>query len=209
MIRARRPSVGVTPTRATNPTTRRGTPKQDRTPVDLCPIAPAATDVPSEGHPPAHSRHAISTRVHQRGGAPIRHAPMRRGHQAARPPPKPRPYRPPSSLRRPIIHSRMGASRALRVADAISLRLTLDPLTRPQTGQRSKRGRTLSHAQPSSHKTVIPMQHPTQRRPPLRGRSTSDQWEGWQLASASHVERMSSRLDMVSSLLYLSDVKFA
>ncbi len=80
--------VGTVTARATNPTTRRGTPWQDRSPIDLWPTAPAVTAAPSQGHHPAHPRHAISTREHQKGGAPTRPAPTRRGHPP-RPPPRP------------------------------------------------------------------------------------------------------------------------
>jgi len=79
------PTVGNPAARAQT-TTRRGTPWQDRSPFDLRPPACAVTAVISQGHPPAHPRHAISTRVHQTGGAPTRCAPTRRAHPP-RPPP--------------------------------------------------------------------------------------------------------------------------
>ena len=47
---------------------------------------PAPTGALSEGHPPAHRRPAISTRVHQSGGQPTRPGPAR-GPHPARPPP--------------------------------------------------------------------------------------------------------------------------
>ena len=79
--------VGTRTARAQR-TTRRGTPWQDRSPVDLC-LSPAPGRVMaafSQGPPPAHPRHAISTREHQTGGAPTRTAPTRRAPQP-RPPP--------------------------------------------------------------------------------------------------------------------------
>jgi hypothetical protein len=66
-------------------TTRRGTPWQDRYPLALWTAIPVAAAV-SQGPPPAHPRHATSTREHQTGGAPTRTAPTRRAHQP-RPPP--------------------------------------------------------------------------------------------------------------------------
>ena len=78
--------VGAVTARAADPTTRRGTPWQDRSPSVLWPTATAVTAAPSQGQHPAHSRHAISTREHQKGGAPTRSAPTRRGHPP-RPPP--------------------------------------------------------------------------------------------------------------------------
>src|SRR5947207_6207664 len=80
-------TVGQTTARAT-PTTRRGTPWQDRSPFDLWPAATATQAASSQGPPPAHTRHAISTREHQTGGAPTRTAPTRRAHPP-RPPPNP------------------------------------------------------------------------------------------------------------------------
>src|SRR6266542_2576559 len=71
------PTVGHPAARAT-PTTRRGTPWQDRSPFDLWLAASAVTAAVSQGPPPAHPRHAISTRVHQTGGAPTRPGPTRR-----------------------------------------------------------------------------------------------------------------------------------
>jgi hypothetical protein len=126
--RAQDTPVGAVTARAANPTTRRGTPWQDRSPNDLWHTATAVIAAPSQGQHPAHPRHAISTREHQKGGAPTRSAPTRRGQHPPRPPPgrtnQPRALPLP---RRSIIRSRADASRALRVADAISLRLTLDP----------------------------------------------------------------------------------
>jgi hypothetical protein len=80
------PTVGHPAARAQT-TTRRGTPWQDRSPCALCPAASAVTAAFSQGHPPAHPRHAISTREHQTGGAPTRCAPTRRAHPIPRPPP--------------------------------------------------------------------------------------------------------------------------
>src|SRR2546426_1926936 len=108
--------VGFVIARAPNPTTRRGTPWQDRSPFDLWPTATAVTAAPSQGQHPAHTRHAISTREHQKGGAPTRSAPTRCGQHLPRPPPRP-PEGEPSPPRRSII-LRVNASRALRVADA-------------------------------------------------------------------------------------------
>src|SRR6266508_4223666 len=104
--------VGAVTTRAANPTTRRGTPWQDRSPFVLWPTATAVTAAPSQGQHPAHPRHAISTREHQKGGAPPRSAPTRRGQHPPRPPPAP--FDPPQSSlpRRPIIRSQADASRA-------------------------------------------------------------------------------------------------
>jgi hypothetical protein len=79
------PTVGY-PAARVRTTTRRGTPWQDRSPSQLWPAASAVTAAASQGHPPAHTRHAISTRVHQTGGAPTRFAPTRRAHPP-RPPP--------------------------------------------------------------------------------------------------------------------------
>src|SRR5438046_9888252 len=81
------PTVG-TPAARARTTTRRGTPLQDRSPPQLWPAASAVIPVLSQGNPPAHPRHAISTRVHQTGGAPTRSAPTRRAHPP-RPPPNP------------------------------------------------------------------------------------------------------------------------
>ena len=95
-------------------TTRRGTPWQDRSPSELWPTVTAVTAAPSQGHHPAHTRHAVSTREHQQGGAPTRSAPTRRGH-----PPRPPPdhtWSEPSLPRCSIIRARADASRALRVA---------------------------------------------------------------------------------------------
>src|SRR6266498_4553139 len=82
------PTVG-TKTARVNRTTRRGTPWQDRSPSPLWTTAPTAVAAASQGPPPAHPRHAISTRVHQQGGAPTRTAPTRRAHQPRSPPAHP------------------------------------------------------------------------------------------------------------------------
>jgi hypothetical protein len=79
------PTVGHPAARVTT-TTRRGTPWQDRSPYDLWLAARAVTTAVSQGHPPAHPRHAISTREHQTGGAPTRPAPTRRAHPPRSPP---------------------------------------------------------------------------------------------------------------------------
>ena len=81
------PPVGHPAARVTT-TTRRGTPWQDRSPSFLWPPAAAGIAAFSPGHPPAHPRHAISTREHQTGGAPTRSAPTRGGY------PTPGPRRP-------------------------------------------------------------------------------------------------------------------
>src|SRR6266536_4577130 len=78
--------VGQVTVRAPNPTTRRGTPRQERSPSALWPTATAVTAASSQGHHPAHPRLAISTREHQTGGAPTRSAPTRRGHPPRSPP---------------------------------------------------------------------------------------------------------------------------
>jgi hypothetical protein len=80
--------VGQVTVRAQNPTTRRGTPWQERSPFALWPAVTAVTAAFSPGHHPAHPRLAISTREHQTGGAPTRSASTRRGHPL-RPPPGP------------------------------------------------------------------------------------------------------------------------
>jgi hypothetical protein len=77
---------------AAKPTTRRGTPWQERSPYDLWPTATAVTAASSQGQHPAHTRHAISTREHQKGGAPTRCAPTRRGHPARSPPVRRKPW---------------------------------------------------------------------------------------------------------------------
>src|SRR5947209_2193103 len=87
------PTVGHRTVRATA-TTRQGMPLQDRTPSDLWPTATAVMAASSQGLLPAHSRHAISTRVHQKGGAPTRPALTRRAH----------PPRPPPETHRPAYH---------------------------------------------------------------------------------------------------------
>jgi hypothetical protein len=122
------PTVGHPAARVTT-TTRRGTPWQDRSPYDLWPAASAANAAVSQGPPPAHLRHAISTRVHQTGGAPTRSAPTRRAH-----PPRPPPDQSGDRLTRRIktVRPRADALRALR----------LDP-----TGRRrlSRTGRGAGH----------------------------------------------------------------
>src|SRR5436190_1068267 len=106
------PTVGNPAARAQT-TTRRGTPWQDRSPFDLRPPACAVTAVISQGHPPAHPRHAISTRVHQTGGAPTRPAPTRRAHPNPRPPPTQRGDR--LTRRVKTVRPRADALRALRL----------------------------------------------------------------------------------------------
>src|SRR5438132_9034041 len=121
-------TVGQMTARATT-TTRRGTPWQDRSPSELWPAASAVTAAVSQGHPPAHPRHAIPTRVHQTGGAPTRNARTRRAH-----PPRPPPNQSGHRLTRRIktVRPRADALRALR----------LDP-----TGRRrlSRTGRGADH----------------------------------------------------------------
>jgi hypothetical protein len=85
-------TVGHQTVRATA-TTRQGSPLQDQTPFDLWLTATAATADPSQGLLPAHNRHAISTREHQKGGAPTRLALTRRATHPPRPPPRDRPIR--------------------------------------------------------------------------------------------------------------------
>jgi hypothetical protein len=68
-------------------TTRQGMPLQDQPPPDLWPTVTAVMAAASQGLLPAHSRHAISTRVHQKGGEPTRLALTRRAH-----PPRPPPH---------------------------------------------------------------------------------------------------------------------
>ena len=119
------PPVGHPDARVTT-TTRRGTPWQDQSPSFLWPPASAGTAAFSQGHPPAHPRHAISTREHQTGGAPTRSAPTRRGYPYPRPPPT----QPGDRLTRRVktVRPRADALRALR----------LDPTGRrrlPRTGR--------------------------------------------------------------------------
>lgn len=79
-------TVGTTTARVQR-TTRRGTPWQDRSPCQLWTTTKAVMAATSQGPPPAHPRHANSTREHQTGGAPTRTAPTRRAHPTCRPPP--------------------------------------------------------------------------------------------------------------------------
>src|SRR5215211_1477237 len=81
------PTVGRQTARAQT-TTRRGTPWQDRSPSVLWQAVTAVTAASSQGPPPAHTRHAISTREHQTGGAPTRSARTRRAHPPRSPPGK-------------------------------------------------------------------------------------------------------------------------
>jgi hypothetical protein len=106
------PPVGHPAARVTT-TTRRGTPWQDQSPSFLWPPASAGTAAFSQGHPPAHPRHAISTREHQTGGAPTRSAPTRRGYPHPRPPPT----QPGDRLTRRVktVRPRADALRALRL----------------------------------------------------------------------------------------------
>jgi hypothetical protein len=118
------PTVGQPAARAQT-TTRRGTPWQDRSPSFLWLPAPAGTTDTSQGPPPAHPRHAISTREHQTGGAPTRSAPTRRAHPTPRPPPTQHGDR--LTRRVKTVRPRADALRALR----------LDPTGRrrlPRTG---------------------------------------------------------------------------
>ena len=136
--RAHRPPVGQVAARAHNPTTRRGTPWQDRSPIDLSPTAPAVTAAHSQGQPPAQPRPAISTREQQSGRAPTRPAPTRRGHPA-RPPP----------TNQPIRHNPCPAAQSCAPGPARQGRLRrryasasapLDPPTRARFKQRSGQG---------------------------------------------------------------------
>ena len=143
--------VGSVTARAANPTTRRGTPWQDRSPSDLWPTATAATAAPSQGHHPAHTRHAISTREHQKGGAPTRSAPTRRGH-TPRPPPRPDP-RP--SLPCPAARSSAPGQR-LKGASGVARRYAdLDPPTRPRLRAAIGAGKTTraQNRQPTTTRT--------------------------------------------------------
>src|SRR5215207_4114879 len=79
------PTVGRQAARAQT-TTRRGTPWQDRSPSVLWQAVTAVTAASSPGPPPAHTRHATSTREHQTGRAPTRSAPTRRAHPPRSPP---------------------------------------------------------------------------------------------------------------------------
>jgi hypothetical protein len=130
--------VGTGSVRA-RPTTRPGTPLQDRSPTPLWTTGTTVTTVPSQGHPPAHTRHAISTREHQTGGAPTRSAATRRGLHA-RPPPAAHPLWLDRSLgpRRSMICSRLATSRAAYGVADPSADAPLDPATRPQQSQRSR-----------------------------------------------------------------------
>ena len=139
-------TVGQMTARATT-TTRRGTPWQDRSPFDLWPAVSAATAAFSQGHPPAHPRHAISIRVHQTGGAPIRCASTRRGHPP-RPPPEPATNRATPYPGRLMICSRVPASRTptASLRDRLRRSLTRSPIRsysgdrgREKTGLRSRR----------------------------------------------------------------------
>ena len=143
-------------TARTLPTTRRGTPWQERSPNELWPAAAAATADRSQGQPPAQPRLAISTRVHQTGGAPTRLAPTRRGHPTRAPPPR----NPPTHTPRPrctIIRSRAGTSRApygRRTRSGFAR-----PLTRPP-----------DRDQPSSHEAKGPPR-PAPKQPPAHPRT--------------------------------------
>src|SRR5207244_4975702 len=124
--RAETPPVGPVTARA-EPTTRRGTPWQERSPYDLWPTATATMTAPSQGQHPAHPRHAISTREHQKGGAPTRSAPTRRDHPPRPPPPLQPTHTTPFPPPRPILPPAPGTSREPPPAHAISPRPTLDP----------------------------------------------------------------------------------
>jgi hypothetical protein len=112
--------------RAANPTTRRGMPWQEGSPNELWPTVTAVMAALSQGHHPAHPRHAISTREHQKGGAPTRSASTRRGH-----PPRPPPRGPGQleSLPAPLLDHPLPGTRVKGATRryAISLRLTRDP----------------------------------------------------------------------------------
>src|SRR6266511_1333910 len=130
------PTVGITTARA-NRTTRRGTPWQDRSPFPLWTTAPTAMAAASQGPPPAHPRHAISTRVHHKGGTPTRTAPTRRAPQ-----PRPPPARANHTLPAPPLDDPLLAER-VKDASGVATRSTtliLDPLSHPRSRRRSEQG---------------------------------------------------------------------
>jgi hypothetical protein len=154
------PTVGHPAARAQT-TTRRGTPWQDRSPSALCPAASAVTAAFSQGHPPAHPRHAISTREHQTGGAPTRCAPTRRAHPNPRPPPTQHGDR--LTRRVKTVRPRADALRALR----------LDPTGRrrlPRTG----RGANHTTDKPVLNTRLLDSAVPHQFAVPQRVRDRAD-----------------------------------
>ena len=85
------PTVGWSPIGATapaSPRTRRSTADAGKIPATLLPRR-GRRDASSLGPRPAHSRLAVPTREHQRGGPPIHAAPTRSWPTSARPPPGP------------------------------------------------------------------------------------------------------------------------
>jgi hypothetical protein len=85
------PAPGRSPIGATapaSPRTRRGTAEAGKIPATLL-SRPGRRDASSLGPRPAHSRLAVPTREHQRGGPPIHAAPTRSWPPAARPLPGP------------------------------------------------------------------------------------------------------------------------
>src|SRR5215207_9271679 len=82
-------TLGRSPIGATapaSPRTRRSTADAGKIPATLLP-RPRRRDASSLGPRPAHSRLAVPTREHQRGGPPIHAAPTRSWPTSARPPP--------------------------------------------------------------------------------------------------------------------------
>ena len=128
--------VGQVIVRAQDPTTRRGTPRQERPPSALWPTATAVTAASSQGHHPAHPRLAISTREHQTGGAPTRSASTRRGHLTRAPPTGPATEHSPP--RRSIIRSWVSTSRTPPASLSRSTTSILDPTTHPRSWRRSR-----------------------------------------------------------------------
>ncbi len=113
--------------RAHDPTTRRGTPRQERSPFALWPTVTAVTAAFSPGHHPAHPRLAISTREHQTGGAPTRSASMRRGHPPRSPPgPDNREHLPAPALDHPLLGPRVKDASGVATRSTTSI---LDPNT--------------------------------------------------------------------------------
>jgi hypothetical protein len=110
------------------------------------------------------SRHANIRRAAYRPAPPRRVVATHPAHH----PPTNQPRISPSLPRCSIIHCRMSTSRALHVAYAISLRLALDPPTRPRFRQRSEQGgdRPTPKHDPETnpqhgHTTAMPYSHLT------------------------------------------------
>ena len=161
--------VGSVSARARNSTTRRGTPLQDRSPFALWRTVTAVTAVSSQGHPPAHSRHAILTREYQRGGAPTRSTSTRRGHHQSRPPPAPPTHRRTSLPRRPIITTPGQTPQGRRPASlSRPAPPALDPPARARNPAATMAEKTLGGARKPSppprkpgHTTATPYSHLT------------------------------------------------